>query len=57
VVDGYWITLARPDNREVNIDNAIGKHMVHAGQEVLDAMTRVWLTIVWNGLQEVLSNM
>ena len=52
IVDGYYITLARPDHREIGEDNAIGKHMVHPGVEVVDAMARVWLTVVANVLAE-----
>ena len=42
LMDGYWMTLARPDNREVGKRNEIGKRLVHPGQEVADAMVRVW---------------
>ena len=52
IVDGYYITLARPDHREIGEDNAIGKHMVHPGIEVVDAMARVWLTVVLNILKQ-----
>ena len=48
IVDGYYITLARPDHREIGEDNAIGKHMVHPGVEVVDAMARIWLTVIAN---------
>ena len=50
IVDGYYITLARPDHREIGEDNAIGKHMVHPGVEVVHAMAQIWLTIVANVL-------
>jgi hypothetical protein len=50
IVDGYFITLARPDHREIGVDNAIGKHLVHPGVEVVDAMAKIWLTIVVNML-------
>lgn len=52
VIDGYYITLARPDHREIGEDNAIGKHMVHPGTEVVDAMARIWLTVVLNALEQ-----
>ena len=44
------ITLARPDCREIGADNAIGKYLVHPGTEVVDAMARIWLTVVLNVL-------
>ena len=52
VIDGYYITLARPDHREIGEDNAIGKHMVHPGTEVVDAMASIWLTVVLNVLEQ-----
>mmetsp|Transcript_28003 Transcript_28003/g.80943 ORF Transcript_28003/g.80943 Transcript_28003/m.80943 type:complete len:556 (-) Transcript_28003:33-1700(-) len=52
VVDGYYITLARPDHREIGEDNAIGKHMVHPGIEVVDAMAKIWLTALLSVLEE-----
>ena len=47
VMDEYWLTLARPDNREIfwGEGNA-GKHMAHPGLEVFDAMVHQWLTMV-----------
>ena len=47
VMDEYWLTLARPDNREIfwGEGNA-GKHMAHPGLEVFDAMVHQCLTIV-----------
>jgi hypothetical protein len=47
IMDGYWITYARPDNREVG---SIGQKLSHPGLEVQSAMTRVWATMI---LQEV----
>jgi hypothetical protein len=46
IMDGYWITLARPDNRQVDRENSPGKHMVHPGTEVLSALSRTWMTMV-----------
>lgn len=40
VIDGYWVTLARPDNRQIGLVNNRGKHLVHPGEEVLEAMVR-----------------
>lgn len=50
IVDGYWLTLARPDNRQVDKSNAVGKHLVHPGLEVLQAMVRTWMTLVLSRL-------
>jgi hypothetical protein len=44
VLDSYWLTLARPDHREVDVDNSIGKHLVHAGPQVYDSLVRQWVT-------------
>jgi hypothetical protein len=50
IMDGYWITLARPDNREIGEENVIGKHLVHPGLEVQDAIVRTWTTIILSKL-------
>jgi hypothetical protein len=44
VLDSYWLTLARPDHREVDVDNSIGPHLVHAGPQVYDSLVRQWIT-------------
>jgi hypothetical protein len=44
VLDSYWLTLARPDHREVDVNNSIGKHLVHAGPQVYDSLMRQWVT-------------
>ena len=43
IMDGYWITYPRPDNREVG---DIGKKLSHPGVEVLGAMTRKFVMLV-----------
>jgi hypothetical protein len=43
VVDAYWMTLSRPDNRETNQDADIGRKMSHPGYEVVQYMVQVWL--------------
>jgi len=43
IVDGYWITYPRPDNREIG---DIGNKLSHPGVEVLSAMTRTWAMLV-----------
>lgn len=43
IVDGYWITYSRPDNREVG---TIGSKLSHPGLEVQIAMCRIWITLI-----------
>jgi hypothetical protein len=43
IMDGYWITYARPDNREVG---TTGNKLSHPGQEVLSVMARSWAKII-----------
>lgn len=52
IVDAYWLMLARPDNREVDADQSIGKHLVHPGNEVLGALTSIWMTVFAETLDE-----
>jgi hypothetical protein len=54
IMDGYWISLPRPDNTEAGIQNRIGKHLVHPGPEVVWAMSRLWWMAV---LRFLCSNM
>lgn len=44
IIDGFWITLPRPDNTESSKLNKAGKHMVHPGVEVYTAMCKKWFT-------------
>lgn len=47
--DHFWMTLSRPDNREVGSSNAnrnIGKKMSHPGAEVIEAMVNIWLMLI-----------
>lgn len=46
IVDAYWLMLARPDNREVDMEQHIGRHMVHPGNEVCHAMVMIWMTLL-----------
>ena len=46
ILDGYYITLPRPDHREVDKDNTIGKHLVHPGPQVVEAMAGMWFNVV-----------
>lgn len=50
VVDGYWISLARPDNREIGPRAAIGPKLSHPGIEVVHAMVRIWSMVVLRNL-------
>jgi len=46
MMDGYWITLARPDNRQIGLVSNRGRHLVHPGEEVLRAMVRNWIHVL-----------
>ena len=55
VLDGYWMSLPRPDNTEAGEKNMIGKHLVHMGVEVTDTMARKWMQIVlWKSCEHVM---
>ncbi|KAG7340715.1 hypothetical protein IV203_024258 [Nitzschia inconspicua] len=43
IMDGYWVTYTRPDNREYG---AIGNKLSHPGDEVLSTMARIWATLI-----------
>jgi len=43
IMDGYWITYPRPDNREIG---NIGKKLSHPGVEVLSIMARKWAMLI-----------
>ena len=49
VMDAYWMSLARPDNREISC-KGIRSKLAHPGKEVLSAMVRTYLTIVISNL-------
>jgi len=51
IMDGYWITYPRPDNREIGMgsesrESNIGKKLSHPGVEVLSAMVRKWVMLM-----------
>ena len=46
VVDGYWISAPRPDNREIDEKSSLGKKLSHPGYEVMETMLRVWSMVV-----------
>ena len=43
IMDGFWITHSRPDNREVG---EIGKKLSHPGLEVQVAMATIWSMMI-----------
>jgi hypothetical protein len=46
MTDVFWMTLSRPDHREIDSKNDIGKKLSHPGMDIIDTMVRIWLTIV-----------
>jgi hypothetical protein len=46
VMDAYWLTLSRPDHRESNAFNSLGKHLVHAGPQVYYVLMRKWAMMI-----------
>jgi hypothetical protein len=46
VMDAYWLTLSRPDHRESNRENSLGKHLVHAGPQVYYVLMRKWAMMI-----------
>lgn len=48
IMDGYWISYARPDNREITpgLKKALEKKLSHPGLEVVLTLLRQWTTIV-----------
>jgi hypothetical protein len=46
ITDGYWITLSRPDHREVDEVSSIGKKLAHPGKEILSVLNRILITLV-----------
>jgi len=46
VSDGYWASLARPDNTEAGTLQKRGKHLVHPGMDVVVSLTMNWLLLI-----------
>lgn len=48
VMDGYWVSYARPDNREVSqrVKKTLENKLSHPGMEVVMTLLRTWVTIV-----------
>jgi hypothetical protein len=42
IVDAYWVSLARPDNREIDGKASMGKKLSHPGNEVVLALVQNW---------------
>ncbi len=43
IMDGYWITYSRPDNREIG---TVGSKLSHPGLEVQSAMSRIFAMLI-----------
>ena len=43
IIDGFWISYSRPDNREIG---TIGNKLSHPGLEVQSAMSRIWAMVL-----------
>jgi hypothetical protein len=52
VMDGFQLTRSRPDNRQIQYDNAPGGKFAHPGKEVLDTMVQTWANILVNQIEE-----
>jgi hypothetical protein len=50
IMDGYWITYSRPDNREIG---DTGQKLSHPGLEVQSAMSRIWSILILERLCEM----
>jgi hypothetical protein len=46
IMDTYWLTLSRPDHREVNNLNSINMKMIHAGPQVYSVLVRKWFMMI-----------
>lgn len=49
IMDAYWMTLARPDNRELSEKGKRAK-LAHPGTEVMSAIVRTYVTMVISNL-------
>ena len=46
VMDSFWLTVARPDHRQIDPFNSRGKKLVHSGVEIYEVLLRKWMSIV-----------
>jgi hypothetical protein len=50
IVDGYWVSLARPDHREVDNKSSIGKKLSHPGRDIILVLVRTWWDLIVQSL-------
>ena len=50
VMDAYWLSLSRPDHRETDRSNDIGKKLVHAGPHVYSVLMRKWAMLILHAI-------
>jgi hypothetical protein len=51
ILDGYWLTLSRPDHTQVKTEeNEIGAHLVHYGPEVISTLNRQLLMLIMHDI-------
>jgi hypothetical protein len=46
VQDTYWLTLSRPDHRQVDEKNTVSNHLMHVGPEVYSILVRKWAMMI-----------
>lgn len=56
VMDGYWLTYARPDHREVTPPNTLSDKLVHAGPEVYSVLTRQFAAMILDAIDRYAPN-
>ena len=51
-LDGYWMTLARPDHREIveEPERVVGNKLAHAGPEVYSVMLREIIMLLFSSV-------
>ena len=50
IIDGFYVSLSRPDHREVDAKSALGRKLSHPGVEVISAMVRMWSMLILQDL-------
>jgi hypothetical protein len=51
IMDTYWLTLARPDHRQVDEKNSLTGRLMHAGPEVYSVLTRKWAMAILDAIE------
>lgn len=51
IMDTYYLTLSRPDNREVTPLNKISGHLMHGGPEVYSVLTRQFAVMILDAME------